>query len=67
MFYRNIEDYAPDKLKRLTGGSKNSLAVMVDALVPRLCPYGRPSALRLVDRLLMVLMYWRKYSTFEHK
>ena len=39
---------------------------MVDALVQVLRPFGRPPHLCLEDRLLMVLMYWREYRTFEH-
>jgi Helix-turn-helix of DDE superfamily endonuclease len=66
MFYRNIKDYAPEKFRRLTGVSKSTFALMVDALVNGLRPFGRPPALCLEDRLLMVLMYWREYRTFEH-
>lgn len=66
MFYCNIKDYAPEKFKRLTGVSKNTFAVMIDALVQGLRPFGRPPVLCLEDRLLMVLMYWREYRTFEH-
>jgi hypothetical protein len=66
MFYRNIKDYAPEKFRRLTGVSKSTFALMVDALVNGLRPFGRPPVLCLEDRLLMVLMYWREYRTFEH-
>jgi hypothetical protein len=66
MFYHNIKDYAPEKFKRLTGVSKETFALMLDALVSRLRPFGRPPDLCLEDRLLMVLMYWREYRTQEH-
>ena len=66
MFYHNIKDYAPEKFKRLTGVSKQTFALMVDALVAGLRPFGRPPELCLEDRLLMVLMYWREYRTQEH-
>src|ERR1051325_10157264 len=66
MFYHNIKDYAPEKFKRLTGVSKQTFDLMIDALVSRLKPFGRPPTLRLEDRLLMVLMYWREYRTYEH-
>jgi len=66
MFYHNIKDYAPEKFKRLTGVSKPTFALMVDALVQGLPAFGRPPALSLEDRLLMVLMYWREYRTQEH-
>ena len=66
MFYRNIKDYAPEKFKRLTGVSKETFALMVEALETGLRPFGRPPELCLKDRLLMVLMYWREYRTQEH-
>ena len=66
MFYQNIKDYAPEKFKRLTGVSREVFALMVDALVSGIRPFGRPPLLCLEDRLLMVLMYWREYRTFEH-
>src|SRR5258708_40298415 len=66
MFYHHVKDYAPEKFKRLTGVSKEPFALMIDALVTGLRPFGRPPLLCLEDRLLMVLMYWREYRTFEH-
>ena len=66
MFYSNIKDYAPEKFKRLTGVSQETFALMIDALVSRIRPFGRPPELCLEDRLLMVLMYWREYRTYEH-
>jgi len=66
MFYHHIKDYAPEKFKRLTGVSKATFDLMIDALVTRIRPFGRPPELSLEDRLLMVLMYWREYRTYEH-
>lgn len=66
MFYRNIKDYAPEKFKRLTGVSMEVFALMNDVLVNGLRSFGRPPTLGLYDRLLMVLMYWREYRTYEH-
>jgi hypothetical protein len=66
MFYKNIKHYAPEKFKRLTGVSKDVFAMMNEALTAGLRPFGRPPALCLYDRLLMVLMYWREYRTYEH-
>lgn len=66
MFYRNIKDYVPEKFKRLTGVSPTSFALMRDVLLTGLRSFGRPPALCLEDRLLMVLMYWREYRTQEH-
>jgi hypothetical protein len=66
MFYQNIQDYAPDKFKRLTGVSKDTFALMVTLLQEKLPAFGRPPDLCLEDRLLMVLMYWREYRTQEH-
>ena len=66
MFYRNIKNYAPEKFKRLTGVSKETFALMIEALIARLPAFGRPPTLAVEDRLLMVLMYWREYRTYEH-
>ncbi len=66
MFYANIKNYSPAKFKRLTGVSKPTFALMRDALVAGTRPFGRPPLLCLEDRLLLVLMYWREYRTYEH-
>jgi len=66
MFYHNMKDRTPENFKRLTGVSKETFALMVDALITRLPTRGRPPELCLEDRLLMVLMYWREYRTQEH-
>jgi hypothetical protein len=66
MFYRNIKDYAPEKFKRLTGVSKETFALMIEVLIAGLPAFGRPPSLSVQDRLLMVLMYWREYRTYEH-
>ena len=66
MFYRNIRGYAPDRFKRLTGVRKQTFALMVAVLRSALRPFGRPPKLCLEDRLLMTLMYWREYRTYEH-
>jgi hypothetical protein len=66
MFYHNMKDRTPPNFKRLTGVSKETFTLMVDALVARLPTRGRPPDLCLEDRLLMVLMYWREYRTQEH-
>ena len=39
---------------------------MTDAPITRFRAFGRPPELCLEDRLLMVLMYWREYRTYEH-
>lgn len=66
MFYHNIKDYSPEKFKRLTGVRKETFATMLDALQSGLRPFGRPPVLCLEDRLLIVLMYWREYRSYEH-
>ncbi len=66
MFYRNVKDYKPEKFKRLTGVSQESFVIMINALNDGLRAFGRPPSLCLEDRLLMTLMYWREYRTFEH-
>ena len=66
MFYANIQNYPPAKFRRLTGVPRETFDLMIDALVTGLRPFGRPPVLCLEDRLLMVLMYWREYRSFEH-
>lgn len=66
MFYDSIKNYAPEKFKRLTGVGKETFVVMIDALQSGLRIFGRPPTLCLQDRLLMTLMYWREYRTYEH-
>ena len=66
MFYTNIQNYAPDKFKRLTGVSQETFALMRALLQEKLPAFGRPPIQGLADRLLMVLMYWREYRTQEH-
>ena len=66
MFHRNIKNYAPEKFKRLTGVSPETFTLMTETLVAGLRPFGRPPLLSVEDRLLMTLMYWREYRTYEH-
>lgn len=66
MFHRNIQNHAPEKFKRLTGVSKPTFDLMIDSLRNGVRVFGRPPKLCLEDRLLLVLMYWREYRTFEH-
>src|SRR5436309_1227131 len=66
MFYRNIKEYAPEKFKRLTGVSQETFALMLEGLIAGVRAFGRPPILAIEDRLLMVLMYWREYRTYEH-
>ena len=66
MFYANIKNSKPELFKRLTGVSKETFELMREVLSANIRPFGRPPELCLEDRLLMVLMYWREYRTFEH-
>jgi hypothetical protein len=66
MFYRNIQKHSPKKFKRLTGVSRQTFDLMIDALKNGVRAFGRPPKLCLEDRLLLVLMYWREYRTHEH-
>lgn len=66
MLYKSIKGDSPDRFKRLTGVSKQTFVLMVAVLRAGLGPFGRPPKLCLEDRLLMALMYWREYRTFEH-
>ncbi len=66
MFYANLRDSKPDVFKRLTGVSKETFTLMTQVLNDNLPDFGRPPTLRLEDRLLMVLMYWREYRTQAH-
>lgn len=61
-----MKSRSPEDFKRLCGVSPETFALMVEALHARLPTSGRPPALCVEDRLLMVLMYWREYRTQEH-
>ena len=66
MFYHAMTARSAEDFKRLTGVSRPTFALMAEVLCARLPAFGRPPRLRLEDRLLMVLMYWREYRTQEH-
>ena len=66
MFYANLCDTKLENFKRLTGVSPTTFALMTTVLRDGLPDFGRPPELRLEDRLLMVLMYWREYRTQAH-
>lgn len=66
MFYHTMKSRTSQDFKRLCGVSQETFAIMVEALNARLPTFGRPPALCVEDRLLMVLMYWREYRTQEH-
>lgn len=66
MFYATRCATKPENFKRLTGVSPATFALMTSVLRDGLPDFGRPPELRLEDRLLMVLMYWREYRTQAH-
>jgi hypothetical protein len=66
MYYKTIQGYDPERFKRLTGVRPQTFELMICVLRAALRPFGRPPTLCLEDRLLMVLMYWREYRTYEH-
>lgn len=66
MLYAHIRDSKPEHFKRLTGVSPATFGLMVATLTTHLPTRGRPPALCLPDRLLLVLMFWREYRTQAH-
>jgi hypothetical protein len=59
------------KFKQLFGVKRETFSNMLDILVPafeELHQFGGkpPKKLRLEDRLLLTLQYWREYRTLEH-
>ncbi len=69
MLFEQVKELASEPFKRLTGVKPETFAVMVEALrgaVAKKRKLGRPSKLRVEDRLLMTLMYLRENRTYFH-
>jgi hypothetical protein len=66
MFYADLQTLAEGPFKRLTGVRPATFLDMCEALKEHLPSGGRDPRLRLEDRLLLTLMYWREYRTQCH-
>ncbi len=72
MFWNQIQDLPDKRFKRLTGVSKEVFHQMKQAVTEyqqkhRKHPTrGKPPKLILEDKLLVMLMYYREYRTYEH-
>ncbi len=66
MFYADLKDKPGGPFKRLTGVRPATFLDMCEALQEHLPSGGREPKLRLEDRLLLTLMYWREYRTQLH-
>ena len=56
MFYATLQDYEPDRFKRLTGVRKDTFALILAVLSANIREFGRPPTLGLEDRLRLVRM-----------
>ena len=72
MFWKQIQDLPDKRFKRLTGVSKGVFHQMKQAVTEHQEKYrkhptrGKPPKLILEDKLLVMLMYYREYRTYEH-
>mgnify|MGYP001551009325 FL=1 len=72
MFWKQIQDLPDKRFKRLTGVSKEVFQQMKQAVMEyqekhRKHPTrGKPPKLIIEDKLLVMLMYYREYRTYEH-
>lgn len=66
MFYAEAHLLKPPMFKRLTGIPPDTFQALSAALVEHLPTGGCRARYCWEDRLLMTLMYWRKYRTYAH-
>ena len=72
MFWKQIRDLPNKRFKRLTGVSKEVFDQMRQAVMEHQEKHrkhptrGKPPKLILEDKLLVMLMYYREYRTYEH-
>lgn len=68
--YKSLADLPAVEFKRLTGVSRNTFTIMVDALTPALVGRQKKGGPRFTwpvpDMILMTLAYWREYRTYFH-
>jgi len=72
MFWHQIKDLPDKRFKRLTGVNKAVFHQMKQAVTAHQQKHrkhptrGRPPKLVVEDKLLVMLMYYREYRTYEH-
>ncbi|MBL0310120.1 MAG: IS5 family transposase [Bacteroidetes bacterium] len=72
MFWKQIQDLPDKRFKRLTGVSKAVFQEMRQSVMAHQQKHrkhptrGKPPKLGLEDKLLVMLMYYREYRTYEH-
>lgn len=68
MTYEQVKHLKASEFKRLCGVRPETFEAIMSVLreVESQKLPGRPSKLRLEDRLLMTLEYWREYRTYFH-
>ncbi len=69
MTYRNVKKLKPEDFKRLCGvhlGTFNQMVAIVKKAETSRQKTGRPSKLKIEDKILMTLEYWREYRTYFH-
>lgn len=68
--FQSLADLPAAEFKRLTGVSRATFRVMVDALSPAIAARQKKGGPRFTwsveDMLLMTLTYWREYRTYFH-
>lgn len=70
MKYEQIKGYEDTKFRRITGVKRATFSKMLEILneahAKKHLRRGRNPKLRMEDRLLAALEYWREYRTFAH-
>lgn len=70
MLFEETQKLEPELFVRLTGVKRSTFESMVEILknaeALKKAKGGRPNQLRMEDRLLLTLSYWREYRTYFH-
>jgi len=70
MRYYRLKKYSDEDFRRRTGVLRSTFAKMVKALKQeesgKFSSGGRPPDMKMEDRLLLTLEYWREYRTYFH-
>lgn len=68
--YTSLAGLPPGEFKRLTGVSRRTFNIMVEAVTPIAAARQKKGGPRFMwsveDRVLMTLTYWREYRTYFH-
>jgi hypothetical protein len=70
MKYETVKEYSAEKFRRITGVKRETFAKMIEILqtahAEKHKRRGRNPKMRMEDRLLAALEYWREYRTYAH-